>query len=252
MSTATEVSAPPKIHGAIIEIMRAVGPIAKSQRNTQQSFDYRGIDMVYNAVHPHFAEHGVYSTSEVVKAEHREGEKNNKTFLHAILHMRFTFWAADGSHVSTEVVGEGQDYSGDKASNKAMSIADKYAILQLLKIPTAAVDPDGNLPQHENPPRNENAPRAEPRSKRTAPPPKLNECDKFDVAHVFTQWLVQNPATNGDMDVARTKFQAWVEVIVGRAFPTREIAAWKLSEVNECCKAIGCPTNRELQEDAKR
>jgi hypothetical protein len=144
MSTDT---APGKIHAAIIAIMRAVAPIAKDQRNTQQNYNFRGIDQVYNAVHPHFAEHGVYSTSEVLKADHRVEPRKDKSgrdqnVIHAILTMRFTFWAEDGSHVPTEVVGEGIDYGGDKASNKAMSVADKYAILQLLKIPTAAVDSD--------------------------------------------------------------------------------------------------------------
>ena len=33
--------------------------------------------------------------------------------------------------------------SGDKATNKAMSIAMKYAMFQLFMIPTEAVDPDG-------------------------------------------------------------------------------------------------------------
>lgn len=140
MSTDTT---PGKIHAAIIKIMRAVGPIAKDQRNQQQNYNFRGIEQVYNACHPHFAEAGVYSTSEVLEAEHRQDKnKGGKDYVHAILKMRFTFWAEDGSHVFTEVIGEGIDYGGDKASNKAMSTADKYAILQLLKIPTATVDSD--------------------------------------------------------------------------------------------------------------
>lgn len=136
------------IHPAIINIMRAVDPIAKSRENKAQGYNYRGIDQIYNAVHPHFAEQGVYSTSEIVEAKHLDGKNDKgKTYVHAILKMRFTFWASDGSNVATEVIGEGIDYGGDKASNKAMSVADKYAILQLLKIPTAMVDSDAPSPE---------------------------------------------------------------------------------------------------------
>lgn len=151
--TQSLTTASPRIHQAIIDVMRDVNPIAKSQKNAQQGFNYRGIDQIYNAVHPLFSQHGVYSTSTILDAKHIDGKSaNGKAFVHAILWMRFTFWAGDGSSVATEVVGEGIDYGGDKASNKAMSIADKYAILQLLKIPTAMVDAGGStLPADESP-----------------------------------------------------------------------------------------------------
>jgi hypothetical protein len=55
--------------------------------------------------------------------------------------MRFTLYAADGSSVDTEAIGEAMD-SGDKGMNKAMSYAYKYAMLQLLCIPTEAIDGD--------------------------------------------------------------------------------------------------------------
>src|SRR3954468_8344584 len=83
----------PRIHNAIVEIMRAVGPVAKSQKNQGQGgYSYRGIDQIYNAVHPHFAEHGVYSTSTILDAKHIDGKnEKGKPYVHAILQMRFTF-----------------------------------------------------------------------------------------------------------------------------------------------------------------
>ena len=85
-----------QIHSAIIAIMRAVGPIAKDQRNEQQRYNFRGIDAVYNACHPHFAAQGVYSTSEIMEAKHETvTTKDGKTINRAILKMRFTFRAAD-------------------------------------------------------------------------------------------------------------------------------------------------------------
>jgi hypothetical protein len=49
---------------------------------------------------------------------------------------------SDGSSVTTVITGEAMD-SGDKATNKAMSVALKYALLQMFLIPTDDMrDPD--------------------------------------------------------------------------------------------------------------
>jgi hypothetical protein len=55
--------------------------------------------------------------------------------IYRVLKIRYDFFARDGSSVSATVMGEGMD-SGDKASNKAMAVAHKYALLQILSIPT--------------------------------------------------------------------------------------------------------------------
>jgi hypothetical protein len=136
-----------------------------------------------------------------------------------------------------------------KKSSKVDAVLNAYGLADLFTQDIEDTPP--GPPKHENPDRNQNAAKATPRSKRQTEQ-LYNECDKFDVAHVFTQWLVQNPATDGNMDAAREKFQGWVEVIVDRKFPTRNVAAWKHSEIEACCKAIGCPTNRDLQEDGNR
>ena len=60
--------------------------------------------------------------------------------------IKYTFFATDGTFVSATMAGEAAD-SGDKASNKAMSIAHKYALLQVFCIPTDdAKDPDSASP----------------------------------------------------------------------------------------------------------
>lgn len=83
-------------------------------------------------------------TSVVVSKERQERTNQKGTVLaFTMLRMRYSFWAPDGSHVETEVEGEGMD-SGDKSSNKAMAVAHKYALLQAFCIPTMAMDdPDG-------------------------------------------------------------------------------------------------------------
>ena len=56
--------------------------------------------------------------------------------------IKFTFYAKDGSFFESVVIGEAMD-SGDKASNKALSIGLKYALLQVFCIPTEDdKDPD--------------------------------------------------------------------------------------------------------------
>lgn len=53
---------------------------------------------------------------------------------------------ADGSYVDAVTIGEGMD-SGDKATNKAMAVAFKYACFQVFCIPTVEMnDPDGDTP----------------------------------------------------------------------------------------------------------
>lgn len=223
-----EVAAPPKIHAAIIAIMRAVGPVAKDQRNEQQKFNYRGVDQIYNACHPKFAEHGVYSTSDIIHAEHREGKSGNgKTFLHAIIQMRYTFWAEDGSSVHTEVIGEGLDYSGDKASNKAMSIASKYALLQLLQIPVAMVDPDngtaGNTPAQAN-----GAPKAQPRGKRVT---------MSDVKGAYVKWR-DSSKPEGTQSELFDKWQAFVFKATESEFNVRDAESWSYDSYMKVYRAI--------------
>jgi hypothetical protein len=60
------------------------------------------------------------------------------------LTIKFDFFTVDGSSVSATVIGEAMD-SGDKATNKSMSIAFKYACFQVFCIPTEEMrDPDAD------------------------------------------------------------------------------------------------------------
>ena len=139
-----------QIYGLIAQGMRKVGAIGKDSVNEQQKYKFRGIDAVYNALNPVMSELGLFICPEIL--EHRREERENvttyngqtkKTVLkYSILTIKYTIYAPDGSNVSCTVVGEGMD-SGDKASNKAMSVAMKYAMFQLFMIPTEEmVDPD--------------------------------------------------------------------------------------------------------------
>ena len=139
-----------QIYSLIGQAMRKVGAIGKDSVNSQQKYKFRGIDAVYNALNPVMAELGLFICPEIIdqRREEREtetvynGQAKKSILKYSILTIKYTMYAPDGSSVSCTVVGEGMD-SGDKASNKAMSVGLKYACFQLLMIPTEEmVDPD--------------------------------------------------------------------------------------------------------------
>lgn len=132
-----------QIYQLIPEAMRRVGAIGKDSVNKTQGFKYRGIDAVYNALNPVMSDLGLFIVPEILDHRREERETSSHALLkYSILTIKFTMFAPDGSNVSCTVVGEGMD-SGDKASNKAMSVALKYACFQLFMIPTEEmVDPD--------------------------------------------------------------------------------------------------------------
>lgn len=131
------------IYQSITAAMADIEPIAKGRRNQQQGFQFRGIDDIMNELQPVLKNYGLFVVPEVLSMQREEREtKSKSTLLYSILTIKYTFYASDGSSVSAVVIGEGMD-SGDKASNKAMAVAMKYALLQVFCIPTEdAKDPD--------------------------------------------------------------------------------------------------------------
>lgn len=148
-SLATHVTLAPRdlsigaIHGAICDMIREIDPVGKDHRNAQQGFLYRSVDDVYNALHTVMAKCRVYVLTSILD-EQREDRptRNGGTSIFVRLRVRYRIVSGiDGTYVDTEVIGEASD-SGDKATNKALATAFKYAFFQLLCIPTEAIDPD--------------------------------------------------------------------------------------------------------------
>jgi hypothetical protein len=133
----TEIKkAQPLIYSKISAVLSNINAIGKNNKNTQQNYKFRGIDDVYNELHSLFATHGIFTVPKVL--EERTEEKTTKSgtnLIYRVLKIKYTFYAEDGSSVAAIVVGEGMD-SGDKASNKAMAVAHKYALTQVFCIPT--------------------------------------------------------------------------------------------------------------------
>ncbi len=130
------------IYQAITKVMAAVGAIEKGRRNTQQNYAFRGIDDVFLAFQRPLAENGVFYVPEVLdKVINERPTKSGGVMIYTVLTVAYTFYASDGSHVRAVVQGEAMD-SGDKSSNKAMSAALKYALLQIFCVPVEQEDAD--------------------------------------------------------------------------------------------------------------
>jgi len=134
----TDKTEPGEIYKIIPKIMAEVGAIGKAHQNEMQNYAYRGIDDVIAALSPLMAKHGmfVYPYVEEVRHEQVLVGKKQTPMMHVMARMIYTFAASDGSRFTAGAIGEATD-TGDKAGNKAMASAYKYALTQTFAIPTS-------------------------------------------------------------------------------------------------------------------
>lgn len=131
----------PMIYRKMSDVMREIGAIGKDQKNQAQGFKFRGIDQFVNALYPALTRNGVFMAPRALRHDQEIKEvvrSNGKPGVdkHVSIMMEYTFYAEDGSSVTVgPVPAEGLD-SGDKATNKALSAALKYALIQTFSIPT--------------------------------------------------------------------------------------------------------------------
>ena len=141
-----------KVYQAINAVQNELSKIGitKDRLNTQGSgYKFRGIDDVYNTISPLLAVHGLCILPRVISREcvERSSAKGNALF-YVTVEAEFDFVSAeDGSKHTVKTFGEAMD-SGDKATNKAMSAAYKYAAFQAFAIPTEG-DNDTETNTHE-------------------------------------------------------------------------------------------------------
>ena len=137
-----------KIFKQICSVMQEINAIGKDRCNQTQNFKYRGIDDVMNELHSVLAKCGVFVVPQVLDEARTTGKtKSGGDMFYTRLKIKFTFYAEDGSYIESIVIGEAMD-TGDKASNKALSVGLKYALLQVFCIPTEdEKDPDAQSPE---------------------------------------------------------------------------------------------------------
>lgn len=126
-----------KIYTAIVEIMDDIKSIGKDRYNKMQSYSFRGIDDVYNALQPALIKRKVFCVPTVKSVKREDGVSAKGTPLkYTVVDVDYEFTSAeDCSSVKISMSGEAMD-SGDKSLNKALSAAYKYACFQLFCIPT--------------------------------------------------------------------------------------------------------------------
>lgn len=134
-----------KIHKAMQAVMHdvCVTGIGKDGHNKDQNFRFRGIEQAMNALAPLLVKHGIVCVPRHGKPERFDRiTKSGGTLSFVTSQSEFDLVSVeDGSLVTIVTNGEGMD-SSDKATNKAMSSAFKYALFQAFVVPTMSVDVD--------------------------------------------------------------------------------------------------------------
>lgn len=136
------------IHQRLLGILGELPAIGKSQRNEQQNFMYRGHDDVMNALNPLLAKWGVFFVPQVLERVTAERKtRSGGTMYEVNLHVMYTFYGAAGDSFTGSTWGEGTD-SGDKSTNKAMTMALKNVLAQTFALATAELsDADSDTPE---------------------------------------------------------------------------------------------------------
>ena len=158
-----------KVYKAISEVSgEMLAGIAKDRKNQQQGFMFRGIDAVYNALAPALVKYGLLILPRITSRTVTErATKSGGALFYVVVEAEFDFVSTeDGSKHTVKTYGEAMD-SGDKATNKAMSIAYKYAAFQAFCIPTedTAIDADATAHNVASQPRNNKPQSAQQQSK---------------------------------------------------------------------------------------
>lgn len=143
----TRETGAPHVYTAINDVKFALarqGGITKDQRtNYGDKYKFRGIDDMYNTLCALTVEAGLVMIPRVVETTfERETGRNGGAQTHVWLVVEVDFISTvDGTRHTGRFVGEAIDTS-DKASNKAMSGAMKYACIMAFQIPTDGKERD--------------------------------------------------------------------------------------------------------------
>lgn len=128
-----------KVYQCINNVQSALSKcgISKDSVNQQQNFKFRSVDAIYNTLAPLLASNGLCMLPRVLKREMREHTTAKGTVLfYCVVEVEYALVCAeDNSQHIISIYGEAMD-TGDKATNKAMSAAFKYACIQTFCIPT--------------------------------------------------------------------------------------------------------------------
>lgn len=166
----------PTVVEALLAVMEDVQAVGKRDRNSQQGYNFRGIDAVVNAVGPAFRKHGVIAVPAKSEARYRDVQTSTgKPSRECTVTVTYRFYGPAGDFIETEVPGESMDF-GDKGAPKAMSVAYRIALLQALCIPTDEPEPDAQSYERAG------VQQSGPQWERPLPEPKTDQAwmDRFE------------------------------------------------------------------------
>jgi hypothetical protein len=265
MDEKAEVKKIPHIYYAVSRVMEGVAAIGKNQRNRDQGFQYRGIDDVYNALHPLMAKEGIFTVPEIVESNPSQHTTAKGTLMFCEKYrVRYTVYASDGTSVSGIVEGIGKD-SGDKAGNKAMAIAHKYFLLQLFCIPTEdMVDPDAETPAPTVPPKPTPKPAPKPAPEPTPdttgeaffPPEAVEPAQKAQKSGAVAEPDPSIPMLRGSVEEVSTKNgttrgKAWTRYGIKISGTWHNTFSGSDAEIAEKAKEAGMEVNYQAVKNAK-
>ncbi|WP_077325713.1 ERF family protein [Virgibacillus siamensis] len=133
-----------KLVKKLAEVMKQVKYIQKKGFNNFNKYKYATESDVQEKIREVLAEQEVIMLPDVVEHTTREHtNRSGKTEYIATVKVKFTFIDGEtGEELSIHSAGEGQD-SGDKAVYKAITGAQKYALMKAFMIPTGD-DPEAD------------------------------------------------------------------------------------------------------------
>ncbi len=147
-----ETARPENVYQKINRVMSILAKEGISKDNTAPSqiggYSFRGIDDVYNTLAPILSDVGLIVFPTVLDriCTERPG-RDNKVIFCVALQVQYSFVSTDdGSSAEVILWGEGMD-SGDKATNKALSAAYKYACFETFCIPIDGQDSEQDTPE---------------------------------------------------------------------------------------------------------
>lgn len=136
---------PTNIHEAIVAVMEQVGYVRK-QRGANLNYTYAGEAALIAALRPWMVQYGIYlSVSDIAEVVEQDIPRERGISWRVSLTSRVRFvHSPSATYIDVAARGEAMDVS-DKANNKAMTAALKYALRQTFLIETGD-DPDDHQP----------------------------------------------------------------------------------------------------------
>lgn len=187
-----------KIYEVISNVQEELSKIgiSKNKKNEQQGFKFRGIDDVLNALSPLLAKHRLCIFPRCVERQCVERTTSRGSVIfYVTVKVEYDFVADDGSRHTVVTYGEAMD-SADKATNKAMSAAYKYAAFQTFCIPTeeTSVDADSSTPEEIS---------TFSKEKRDSVVHEIKKSDTIETIQALLKQSIKDGASPIDLDVLK-------------------------------------------------